>query len=311
MLDEETVLPVAGSCHGFAVRTSLPFVGLRHAHPTGFGLTVRPRRPKPAGTARLLQTWDARHGRLAISLFQTTPSSYLVRTGSLGDFDVSVEPPSIGVPAGDIARQELLTFGTPVALCIEAAGAIPLHAAAVEAYGQGIVITGRGGAGKTTLSAAFHAAGHRALSDDLSRCDVGPQGATVAPGPALVRLRDDVAGQLRLSGASAVAALGGKTHFAIDPDRRGSGQPVPLAAVAFLEETEDEHPSVTSVEPQAAIASLWPAVFFLPTPEGRAACFRRLTDLVSSVPLFRLRRPRDVGRLPRVVELLCERVLAR
>lgn len=311
MPEEGLELPAAGSCHGFLVRTPIPFVGLRSSHQASHELSVRQWEPGNTGETHLLQTWDARQGRLAVSLYQTGAATYLVRTGSLGDFRVGVDPPSIGVPPGDAARVELLTFGTPAAICIEAAGALPLHAAAVEANGRAVVITGRGGAGKTTMSAAFHAAGYRALSDDLSRCEVGPDGPTVAPGPAIVRLRDDVAGQLHLTGANAFATLGGKTHFAVDPARRGTGGPVPLVGLAFLEESESDRPSLEPIEPQAAIAALWPAAFFLPTPEGRAACFRRLTDLVTEVPLLRLRRPRGIDRLPEVVDLLCDRVLAR
>ena len=61
-------------------------------------------------------------------------------------------------------------------LCFRARGDTALHAAAVEVDGQAVVLGAPGTFGKTTLAAAFHAAGHRLLSEDTT-CIRGVRGA--------------------------------------------------------------------------------------------------------------------------------------
>ena len=47
------------------------------------------------------------------------------------------------------------------------------------------------------MAAAFHRAGHRVLSEDTTCVRLGPEQAVV-PGPAMLRVRHDVAAELEL-----------------------------------------------------------------------------------------------------------------
>jgi hypothetical protein len=59
-------------------------------------------------------------------------------------------------------------FSTVTALVLAAAGLVPMHATAVEIAGQRVLISGRPGAGKSTLGAALIGLGGQLISDDLS-----------------------------------------------------------------------------------------------------------------------------------------------
>ena len=154
--------------------------------------------------------------------------------------------------------------------------------------------------GKTTLAAGFDAAGYRVLSEDVS-CIRLTSAPAVVPGPAMLRVRHDVAGQLVLPRARAVAESGDRVHYSLDPDRRGDSAPVPLRAVVLLRSVE-EGIVLEPVPATDALRDLWPLSFRLPTAEDRARCFEGIAQLAASVRLWNLARPLRIDALESVVE---------
>ena len=82
------------------------------------------------------------------------------------------------------------------------------------------------------MAAAFHRAGHRVLSEDTTCVRLGPEPAVV-PGPAMLRVRHDVAAELELPSVRRVGESDDRVHYAlVDP---GDCEPVPVRAVVFLD----------------------------------------------------------------------------
>ena len=123
----------------------------------------------------------------------------------------------------------------------------------------------------------------------------------VVPGPAMLRIRRDVAGSLDLPGARAVAESGDRVHFSLDPGRRGDSSPVPLRAIALLRKGEDGI-ALDTVPAAGALRDLWPLSFRLPTAEDRARCFDGIARLAAGVRIRNLVRPLKLDELERVVE---------
>ena len=147
--------------------------------------------------------------------------------------------------AGQPFRRELRLFGIPAAVCAMDAGDLSLHASAVEIGGRAVLLAGPSMHGKTTLAAALAASGHRLLAEDTVRCSLADQPAAY-PGPAVVRLRADVARSIAVPEVRAAAPdEEGRTPLIFAPSVRGSGAPVPIAAVAFLH-TNPGPPSLES-----------------------------------------------------------------
>ena len=291
-----------GSCYGFRPVSALAFQYLRGGE--GDDFVVYEHDAEPDGEDGVLVTeWTPiPHRRLWARLYADGPR-YRLWVEGYGSFAVDPDTPSVGLPTGsddDVRREERL-WGIPAMLCFLRRGDLPLHAAAVDVGGEAVLLAAPGYFGKTTLAAGFDAAGYRVLSEDVSCLRFTSEEAAVVPGPAMLRVREDVADQLELPRASAVARSDNRIHFSLDPDRRGDSTQVPLRAVVLLRRS-DEGVSLERVEATAALRDLWPLSFRLPTVEDRARCFDGITRLAASVRIWNLVRPLRIDALGKVVE---------
>jgi hypothetical protein len=280
------VLPPVGTAAGHAIRTALPFLTLRSGGGTPLDV-IELDGPPQAG--RVLRSWSARPDHPFAARLHEAGEGTALWTSDAGWFAIDPAVPAIAVtPDVDPLRRELRLFGIPAAMCALARGDSTIHASAVEIDGQAVLFAGPGGHGKTTLAGAFAQAGHRLLSEDAARCHAGPT-PTMAPGPAIIRLRADVADGLSIPAARGLDIEGDRQPFVIDADARGSGAPVPIRAIVLL---RPEAPiDLRPVPPTVAVRDLLALTFALATPAGHAAAFASIADLVASVEVLELRRP--------------------
>ncbi len=304
-----------GWCFGFHVRSPLELSLLRPGPGEGMSTElVEAVLPDPDDLGQPLQRWDAvPDRRIGTRLFRDG-DGYLVSFGGPYTFRIAVGQAGSGpgsdvaagritvAPAPSLEDREVLLWTTPAAVAIALQGDLALHAASVEVNGKGLLITGDSGAGKTTTAAGFHLAGHRILSDDLSRCRLTDE-PVVFPGPAVLRLRPDAGRRLFPEGLRNLD--GAKPRLVIPGKRRGEGSPVPLRGIVFLRRTEGET-TVRRVPPEEALRRLWPANFHLPGEVEQARCFRLTGRLVGRVPAWELSRPMDWDSLPATVERIAE-----
>ena len=289
-----------GTCYGFGVRSSLPFHYLREGD--GPALDV---------SAPSAVDGDGEAGEV---VFEWAPTPKFPLTGRLyrdgtdfrlwietwGWFLVDTERMDVTIPdAENIVRREERLWSIPAMLCFLARGDTALHSAAVEVGGEAIVLAAPGTFGKTTLAAAFHVAGHRLLSED-NTC-VRTRTAEVIPGPAMLRLRPDVAAALEVPGTSRTAETDERVHLAIDPSRRGDCAPVPLRSVVLLRGTADEF-RLERADAEVAVRDLFALAFRFPNDADRRRCFEAVADLARAVPVWNLWRPLTYAALPATVE---------
>lgn len=232
---------------------------------------------------------------------------YRLHVDQAGWFGIDASARHVTVPvAGDAIRLEERLWGLPALLCFLHRGDLPLHAVSFEANGEAVVVGGLGRRGKTTLAAACTAAGLRVLSEDLSCLRLGPV-PTVVPGPAMLRVRWDVARRLvPLAGTHEVGRDDERVHLSLDGGLRGGGQPLPLRTIVVLGEESDEL-SLTPIDRSRALHLLWPLSFNLPTAHDRARSFAQLGELSTRTEVQLLRRPMTFDALPYVVEALADR----
>jgi hypothetical protein len=236
-----------------------------------------------------------------------TDEGYRFWVPGVGGFGVEVDAARLVLPRGaEPLRREARAWGVPAALLACAAGDQPLHAAAVEVAGRALLLCGPSHFGKTTLAAAFLAAGHRLLSEDLTRCRPTTE-PTVFPGPALLRLRRDVSDRVGPIPSTTVAAEDVDRVFVVlDGELRGSGSEVPLAGIVVLRRGAGNL-ELTRVEPERFLPELFTMAFGLPTDEGRAASFGAVAVLARAAPMWVLDRPLRFDLLPTVVDALISR----
>jgi hypothetical protein len=194
-------------------------------------------------------------------------------------------------------------FGVPATLIALSTRATLASTPPRWAGGRAVMLVGPSRHGKTTLAAGFAAAGHRLLTEDMTRCTMDGEGAAVYPGPSVVRLRPDVADHLALPGAVDAVTERERVFLTIDGPRRGTGSRVPLAAILFLREAAG--PARLDRAPSAdAIRDLWSLAFTLPTDASRGAVFERAADLAAAVPVLDLHRELTIDTLPEVIGLV-------
>jgi hypothetical protein len=274
-----------GACYGFGVRTALPLAYLREGGGDPLEV-VAPSPPGPRPGDRPLLEWHPTPAQPLDAELWSDGRSFRLRVGDAGWFSVEPGAGRVEVPAGGGLRTEERLWGIPALLCFRARGDLPLHAAAVEAGGGAVLVAAPRTYGKTTAAAAFHRAGCRVLAEDTSCIRLGA-GADVVPGPAMLRVRHDVAARLDLPRARRLGEDDDRVHYALEEP--GDCTPVPLRAVVFLDEG-DGAATLEPVERPEAIRDLWALSFRLPIEEDVGRSFAGVTDLAAAVPVFRLRR---------------------
>jgi hypothetical protein len=293
---------VHGSCYGFRPVSTLAFEYLRGGE--GESLAIYEHEAEPDGEpgGRLVTEWTPIPNRRLWARLYADGPRYLLWVEGYGSFAVDPDAPSVGLPTGgeSAVRREERLWGVPTMLCFLRRGDLPLHAASVDVGGEAVLLAAPGYFGKTTLAAGFDAAGYRVLAEDVSCIRLSSEPAVV-PGPAMLRVRHDVAERLVLPRARAIAESGDRVHFSLDPERRGDSSPVPLRAVVLLR-SADNGIAMERVPAAEALRDLWPLSFRLPTVEDRARCFDGIVRLAASVRLWNLVRPLRIDELGRVVE---------
>ncbi len=302
-----------GSCFGLAVRSRVPFRYLRDG--PGIPLDVNEATSNHCGSdGELVQAWPAR-GAGGGSRLHRDGTTFRFWIEGPGWFEVEPSVPSITLPAlpaqalraeltRGVPEKELLAWreapmwGIPAMLCFMEQGYLPLHAASLD-VGVGSVLLGAAGTfGKTTLAGAFHNAGHRLLSDDITACGLGSN-PVVFPGPALLRVRRDVFDRVDFPETAPAYQNPLRVGLAIDESRRGDARPVPLRAIVLLRRPADEI-GLVRADPVEAIRDLL-ALCFRGVLDRRRA-FQEVASLVNTIPVWYLTRRLDYGELPVIVE---------
>lgn len=291
-----------GTCFGFRVRSPLSFEYLREGE--GEPLEIFAASCSgPAAHDRLLLEWTPNPRRSFHARLYSDGHEYRFWSASSGWFSIDPTVPRIAVPeVDDATRREEHLWGIPTMLCFMHRDGLPIHAAAVDVNGSGLLFAAPGGSGKTTLAASFFQAGHRMLSEDYSYVRFAPF-PSVVPGPAFLRLRRDVVDSLGFSLSRVVSESDDRLSIALPEGSRGNCQPVPLRAIVMLRTTEDRV-KITRAHPAEAIPDLWALTFRVPGDRGLSKCFTGLVDVVRNIPVWNFYQAWRTADLPTAVELI-------
>jgi len=292
--------PLVGAVAGFAVRSQVPLAYLRTGGSDALAVTLGPAEPEPEPPDPPIREWSPLPGNPFHAKLWRAADGDRLWIEDLGWYAVDPAAGTIRVPAAadPVSREERL-WGIPTSLCIVARGDQTLHAGSVEVDGSAILVGAPGRHGKTTLVAAFHAAGYRLLSEDTTRCRPAAE-ALAFPGPAMLRVRRDSFERLGVPDATVIGEDPDRVHLSIDPGRRGTADPLPIAGIVLLREADEIQ--LERVQPELAIPDLWALAFKLPTDQDRARCFDAVGRLVSSVPVWNLHRPLQYETLEGVID---------
>jgi hypothetical protein len=197
-------------------------------------------------------------------------------------------------------------YGSAFALLLFRRGLMPLHGACLRIGNSAIVLSGDSGAGKSTLATALMRNGHPLLSDDLCAVDLSGETPHIYTAFPRIKLTADTAAhfQLGVPNFRAPVASGGKSHFCFEEASADAHLPVPLSGVISLAVSPSPQLSIERLSTMQSIHFVRRQVHraFLGSALGyHEAIFRSVCDLTRRTPVFSLRRPLDLARLPESV----------
>ncbi len=209
------------------------------------------------------------------------------------------------------ARAAMRTYllGHVVSFALLKRGIEPLHATAVVVDGQAVAFLGECGAGKSTLAAAFIAAGARLLTDDLLVVRRRRGGEMACAGPGRIKLYPRVARALLGSTAGAAPMHRGtrKLVLPLGGPRITRAPERALRAVYVLgARARPRRPVIRRLSPRRAFLALVRNTFnpVVTDPARQARLLAEAGRLAVSVPVRSLAFPRRLSGLPDVLDAI-------
>jgi hypothetical protein len=235
--------------------------------------------------------------------FQThvTPDEIWIRHSRVGTFVARDGREIIVDPLPDVDEHVVRSYIVKAALAavLLQRGKLILHASGAAICGAAVAFVGASGMGKSTTSAALHARGHPVIADDLLGVDVrGGDTPMALPGFPQMLLLPESASALGRDPSSLPRASPHSDKFKLDAPQGFSLEPVPLRRIYALAYADRD-----AIEPlggRDAVATLVAHTFgILAFGQGaKPAHFLLCAELVKRVPVRRLARVRQLGRLP-------------
>jgi hypothetical protein len=295
--------PPTQSCYGFSLDAEISLRFARDGRSPEHLAVVEMRGREPVHDEADILQWTTPNG-VAGRLFGGG-QIYDFWAEGVGWYRIAPLERTIEVPPSDWpVRRELHLWSVPMMVTFTRLGDLSVHGAAVELGGRAVIVAAPGWHGKTTLALALHEAGCRLLTEDIARVRLDAE-PLVFPGPAVVRLRPDAMRETP-SGMTRVESTPTRINLEIDANRRGSADPVPLAAVVLLRISDEPEVRLERAETALALRDLWALAFRIPQTEDRVRAFQQLADLVAAVPVYNLTRPLTFETLPQVVARVME-----
>jgi hypothetical protein len=236
--------------------------------------------------------------------------SIYLRWPDLAEFVVSPDGGHISCCAATGAPTEMwqtYLLGQVLSFALVKKGIEPLHATAVVVNGQAVGFLGKAGQGKSTLAAAFLAAGHTLLTDDLLVLQQTETCVSGCPGPSRIKLFPDQAGDLLgIDDAVPMNPLTPKLVIPLTLHQFHAAS-APVRALYVLESpatTVGHAVRISRLHPRRALIALVTHTFnrVMVAPDRLRRQFDSAARLAARVPVKRLRYSRNLANLEDVRE---------
>ncbi len=206
-------------------------------------------------------------------------------------------------PEIDWRMAQLCLAGPVLAGVLYQREATVLHAGSVLVDGQVAAFVGACGQGKSTLTAAMHAAGHPIVTDDLVAVPYGKR--EIYPGYPQIKIAPETAQVLGLDPRQIRPLHPASPKSVYRSTEVFPRVELPLGAIFSL--SQGEALNLRRLSPREALVQLIAHSYRFDQAQGgldTAAYFRALGDLIERVPVYELQRPRSLELLPATVTLI-------
>lgn len=190
-------------------------------------------------------------------------------------------------------------------------GLYTFHATALERNGQGVLIPGFSGRGKTTSFLSLLRSGYRYLSDDHPFFRLNGTHVEMLPYPLKINVTDQTVSffpELREAAPSVLHQGFPKRYFYAEELYPGPlGKPCEPAVILFPEVVNSSHSCLEPLSKKLALQMILPHSLLVYDAEVARREFQALVRLVEQADCYRLHFGRDVTELPWLVTPLLEK----
>ncbi len=213
--------------------------------------------------------------------------------------------------AASLESLQVYLLGHALSFALIKQGYEPLHATSVVIDGGAIAFLGSSGFGKSSLAAAFVAAGHRLLTDDLLLLRRTAAGFEAQPGPPRLKLFPRIAHRILSTTAGAVPmnAMSRKLVLPLDASRYNS-RPAPLRAIYVLTAPRQVHKKqrirLGRLSTRECFIAMVRNTFnhLVGGAERLRRQYSQCLQVASSIPARSISHPRVLAMLPAVREAI-------
>lgn len=242
------------------------------------------------------------------SCSRITPERVYFFWGHIGKILIAKGQNIVVDPCPDVSEDviRLPILGVAFAALLHQRGQLALHASAVAIKGKAVAFLGDAGWGKSTLAASLHARGYDLLCDDVLALDFTKNEITVLPAFPQLKLWPDALETIGVV-PEQLSRLSAQVEKRRRPISNGFSQlPIPLGAIYIL--GVDSKLQIQPLSPQEAVVALvrnsHAALSRQLKVDGKESHFRQCTTLAKQIPVYGLKRPKNLAMLPAVADLV-------
>ncbi|TWH47412.1 hypothetical protein [Sporomusa sp. KB1] len=247
-------------------------------------------------------------------LFQVAPGKFLLNLDGVARYYIIDGREIIVEPFATAADADVQVFllGPVLAALLQLRRQFVLHGAAVAINGQGLILSGDSGVGKSTLAGMLCKKNHEFLTDEVCVISLSSKGQPeIVPGHPRLKLWADAVEELGEAIALLPRVRNGLEKYQLPLDKMFSVKTVPLRW--FCQLTRDNTKEVqvlklTDSEKLATIATNTYRYWFLSGKGGRPAQLKQCRHLANTVDIFRICYPMDGFWLDDLVNRLEEEI---
>lgn len=215
------------------------------------------------------------------------------------------------IPVADISENLIRLFlvGSIMAILLYQRGLLVLHASVVNINSSAVAFLGVSGEGKSSTAAALHAYGHGLIADDVAAITLGKEQVTITPGFPQIKVSLEVANCLGYDSSSLHLLHPNLKKLGLRHTQDFYQKPLPIKRIYVL--TDHAEFGIEPLKLQEALIELsrhsrLTTLFRFET----ATHFLQCVTLAKECTIYRLKRPRDLSLLPKLVKLVEEDVLS-
>ena len=225
-------------------------------------------------------------------------AGYYIKNGT----EITIDP-YMDVSAPDI---RLFLLGSVFGALLHQRGYLVLHGASVVIGGRGVLITGKSGVGKSTLTAALHKKGYAVLTDDVCAVRIEADGMPYAvPGFPNLKLWQDAAERLETSTSGLEPVMKDMEKYRIGIRTGYYTDSIRLNEVYELNTCNDSDVRIEAVSDIAKLETLIRNTYryrFMEAQGMRSQHFQQCAATARNVDVFKVLRPKDGYMLDQLVD---------